>query len=37
MIVFGVSDKGIVRRSNQDSFQIRTEPAEDLAVAVAPQ
>ena len=34
MIVYGVSDKGIVRRSNQDSFRIRTEAAEDLTVAV---
>ncbi len=34
MIVYGVSDKGVVRRSNQDSFRIRTEPSEELAVAV---
>ncbi len=34
MIVYGVSDKGIVRRSNQDAFRIRTEAAEDLTVAV---
>jgi protein phosphatase len=34
MTVFGISDRGAVRRSNQDSFQFRTDEKEQLAAAV---